>query len=307
MDIRKVVILGSGPAGYTAAIYTSRANLNPLLFEGSEPGGQLTITTEVENYPGFAEGITGPELMNIFKLQAERFGTEIIPERVVEVDLSKRPFYVKGDNSEFKAKTLIISTGATALWLGIPSEDKLRGYGVSACATCDGFFFQNKKVLVIGGGDTAMEEAVFLTRFASEVRVIHRRDALRASKIMQEKAFTNEKISFIWDSVVEEVLGERETGVQGVRYKNVKTGELTNELFDGVFLAIGYVPNTEIFKGQLDMDENGYIITRPGSASTSVKGVFAAGDVQDRVYRQAITAAGTGCMAALEAERFLGE
>lgn len=307
MDIRKVVILGSGPAGYTAAIYTSRANLNPLLFEGPEPGGQLTITTEVENYPGFAEGITGPELMNIFKLQAERFGTEIIPDRVVEVDLSKRPFYVKGDNSEFKANTLIISTGATARWLGIPSEDKLRGYGVSACATCDGFFFQNKKVLVIGGGDTAMEEAVFLTRFASEVRVIHRRDALRASKIMQEKAFTNEKISFIWDSVVEEVLGERETGVQGVRYKNVKTGELTNELFDGVFLAIGHVPNTEMFKGQLDMDENGYIITRPGSASTGVKGVFAAGDVQDRVYRQAITAAGTGCMAALEAERFLGE
>ena len=307
MDIRKVVILGSGPAGYTAAIYTSRANLKPFLYEGPEPGGQLTITTEIENYPGFSEGIAGPELMNIFKLQAERFGTKIISERVVEVDLSKRPFHIIGDTREVKAETLIIATGATARWLGIPSETKLKGYGVSACATCDGFFFQGKKVLVVGGGDTAMEEAVFLTKFASEVRVIHRRDELRASKIMQDKAFANEKISFIWDSVIEEILGEKGTGVQGVRYRNVKTGKTTNEPFNGVFLAIGHLPNTEIFKGQLDMDESGYIITQPGSACTSVEGVFAAGDVQDRIYRQAITAAGTGCMAALEAERFLGE
>ena len=305
MDAKNVVIIGSGPAGYTAAIYTARANLKPLLLEGLQPGGQLTITTEVDNFPGFPEGIMGPELMNILKKQAERFGTEIIPDRVIEVDFSSRPFRLKADTMEVFAEAVIIATGASARYLGLPSEKKLRGYGVSACATCDGFFHRDKKVLVVGGGDTAMEESIYLTNFAAQVRVIHRRDELRASKIMQEKAFRNEKISFIWSSVVEEIVGEQSTGVTAVRYRHVKTEEITEEPFDGVFMAIGHNPNTEIFKGQLDMDETGYIITRPDCTYTSVEGVFAAGDVKDRTYRQAVTAAGSGCMAAIDADRWL--
>ena len=304
---RKVVILGSGPAGYTAAVYTARANLNPLLFEGPEPGGQLIITTDVENFPGFPQGVPGPELMEKMKQQALRFNAEIISESAIEVDLSQRSFNIKSDNRHILTQTLIIATGATARWLNIPSERKMRGFGVSACATCDGFFFQGKKVMVVGGGDTAMEEATFLTRFASQVKVIHRRNELRASKIMQDKAFKNPKIDFIWDSVLQEIIGEPSTGVTAVKYKNVKTAEITEEPFQGVFIAIGHDPNTGIFKGQLDMDGNGYIITKPGTTQTNVVGIFAAGDVQDKIYRQAITAAGSGCMAALEAERFLGE
>ena len=305
MDVRKVVILGSGPAGYTAAIYASRAQLKPLLFEGHQAGGQVTITTEVENFPGFEEGIQGYELMEKMRKQAERFGAEIIADHIGEVDFLQRPFTIKGESNEIRAEAVIICTGASARWLGLESEEKLRGYGVSACATCDGFFFRDKKVMVVGGGDSAMEEAAYLTRFASEVKVIHRRDALRASKIMQQKAFNNPKISFIWDSLVEELIGGRETGLQAVRYRNVKTGEVNEERFDGIFMAIGHTPNTEIFRGQLDLDEQGYIITASNSTRTSVEGVFAAGDVQDKVYRQAITAAGSGCMAALEAERWL--
>ena len=304
---RKVVILGSGPAGYTAAVYTARANLNPLLFEGPEPGGQLIITTDVENFPGFPQGVPGPELMEKMKQQALRFNAEIISESAIEVDLSQRSFNIKSDNRHILTQTLIIATGATARWLNIPSERKMRGFGVSACATCDGFFFQGKKVMVVGGGDTAMEEATFLTRFASQVKVIHRRNELRASKIMQDKAFKNPKIDFIWDSVLQEIIGKPATGVTAVKYKNVKTNQITEEPFQGVFIAIGHDPNTGIFKGQLDMDGNGYIITKPGTTQTNVVGVFAAGDVQDKIYRQAITAAGSGCMAALEAERFLGE
>lgn len=305
MEKRKVVIIGSGPAGYTAAIYAARANLKPLLFEGLQPGGQLTITTDVDNYPGFPEGVMGPEMMNLFRKQAERFDTEIISDIVTEVDFLKKPFYIKSDSLEVQAEAVIVSTGATARYLGLPSEEKLKGYGVSACATCDGFFYRDRKVMVVGGGDTAMEEAVYLTNFASEVRVIHRRDELRASKIMQQKAFENKKISFIWDSTIDEILGEVETGVKGVRLKNLKTGELVEEACDGVFMAIGHTPNTEIFKGQLDMDEIGYLITKPDSTYTSIEGVFAAGDVQDKTYRQAVTAAGSGCMAAIDVERWL--
>ena len=305
MDTRKVVILGSGPAGYTAALYAARADLHPLVFEGIQPGGQLTITTEVENYPGFEEGVMGPELMDIMKKQAERFGAEIVPETVYEVDLSQRPFRVKGDQTEILAETLIIATGASAKRIGIPSEEKLMGYGVSACATCDGFFFRDKKIVVVGGGDSAMEEAIFLTKFASEVKIIHRRDELRASKIMQERASKNEKISFIWNSLIEEIIGEKETGVTAVRIKNVKTGEITEEPMNGVFLAIGHTPNTSFLKGQIDLDENGYIVTEPGRSFTSIEGVYAAGDVHDTLYKQAITAAGAGCKAALDAEKFL--
>lgn len=305
METRKVVILGSGPAGYTAAIYTARADLKPLLFEGTQPGGQLTITTEVENYPGFAEGIMGPELMDVMRRQAERFGTDIVMDRAVEVDLSKRPFLVKGDETEVLAETLIIATGASAKRLGLDSEAKLMGYGVSACATCDAFFFRDKKVMVVGGGDTAIEEATHLTKFASEVKIIHRRNELRASKFMQERAYNDAKLSFIWDSVVVEIVGERETGVKAVRYKNVKSGEITEEPFDGVFLGIGHTPNTHIFQGKLELDANGYIVTTPGRSLTSVAGVFAAGDVHDTLYKQAVTAAGAGCRAALDAEKFL--
>lgn len=305
MEKRRVVIIGSGPAGYTAAIYSARANLKPLMFEGLQPGGQLTITTDVDNYPGFPEGVMGPELMTLFKKQAERFDTKIISDIVTEVDFSKRPFFIKSDSLEVEAEAVIISTGAAARYLGLPSEEKLKGYGVSACATCDGFFYRDRKVMVVGGGDTAMEEATYLTNFASEVRVIHRRDELRASKIMQKKAFNSEKISFIWNSTIDEILGEVGTGVKGVRLKNVKTGEITEEACDGVFMAIGHTPNTQIFQGQLEMDEIGYLITKPDSTYTSVEGVFAAGDVRDKVYRQAVTAAGSGCMAAIDVERWL--
>jgi thioredoxin reductase (NADPH) len=305
MEVRTIVILGSGPAGYTSAIYTARADLKPLLFEGAQPGGQLTITTEVENFPGFAEGIMGPELMNIMRRQAEKFGAEIINDSAREVDLSHRPFTIRGDFTEVQAQALIIATGATARRLGIPSEEKLMGYGVSACATCDGFFFRGKKVLVVGGGDSAIEEAGFLSKFASQVRIIHRRDKLRASKIMRERASNNPKIDFIWDSVVEEILGEKMSGVKAVRYRNVKTNNITEAPFEGVFLAIGHKPNTDVFARQLQMDSAGYIVTQAGSSRTSIEGVFAAGDVQDHIYRQAITAAGSGCIAAIDAERFL--
>ena len=306
-DRYKVVIMGSGPAGLTAALYTARADLEPIVFEGMETGGQLTLTTEVENYPGFPEGILGPELMDSMKKQAERFGSQCVFGEVTDVDFSKRPFKVTTDGKELLADTFIISSGASAKMLGLESERELLGYGVSTCATCDGFFFKDKEIVVVGGGDTAMEEALFLTKFGTKVTVIHRRDKLRASKIMQDRAFANTKIEFIWNTVVKEVIGDRESGVSGVKVKNVKSGKVSKVPCQGFFVAIGHTPNTKIFEGKLDMDENGYIITKERSTQTSIPGVFASGDVQDHVYRQAITAAGTGCMAAIDAEKFLSE
>ena len=305
----RVIIVGSGPAGFTAGLYTARANLNPLLFEGSQPGGQLMITTEVENYPGFENGVMGPELMDTMRKQVQRFGAKSFFKTIVKAELSKKPFKLTADDgSEYTCDSLIIATGASAKLLGLESEKKYMGYGVSACATCDGFFFKNQRVVVMGGGDTAMEEAVYLTKHASEVTVVHRRDELRASKIMQEKAFNNPKIKFQFDSVIDEIVGKEENGslsVTGVKLKNVKSGEITDFPCEGVFMAIGHKPNTDIFIGQLDMDEVGYLITKKSSTETNIPSVFACGDAQDSYYRQAITAAGTGCMAAIDAERYL--
>lgn len=301
----KILIIGSGPAGWTAAIYAARANLSPILFEGPEPGGQLMQTTDVENFPGFPKGILGPDLMQSFREQAKHFGTEIVSERVDEIDVASRPFRVTAKGKTYEAETIIISTGATARRLGLESEKELYGRGVSACATCDGFFFKGKRVVVVGGGDSAMEEASFLTRFASQVTIVHRRNEFRASKIMQDRVRNNPKISILWNAEVTDILGKEAGHVTGIRLKDTETGEVKDMEVDGVFAAIGHVPNTELFVGKIDTDEKGYIKTVPGTTRTSVSGIFAAGDVQDSVYRQAITAAGTGCMAALEAERFL--
>lgn len=297
-----VIIIGSGPAGYTAAIYAARANLSVLMFQGYAIGGQLMLTSEVENYPGFEEGILGPPMMEKFEQQAQRFGTEMIPEDVTEIDFSRRPFTVKADSGEYQARAIIITTGASAQWLGLPSETRLQGRGVSACATCDGFFFKNKDIAVIGGGDTALEEATFLTRYASHVTLIHRRDTLRASKIMQDRAFKNPKISFIWDTEVAEILGD--DAVDGLRLRNLKTHEENVLPVQGIFLAIGHKPNTDLFRGVIEMDKVGYIVPVEHTM-TNIPGVFAAGDVTDHRYRQAVTAAGDGCRAAIDLERWL--
>ena len=302
--VEQVTILGTGPAGLTAAIYSARANLNPLVVAGEQPGGQLTITSDVENSPGFAEPVMGPELMGAFRKQAERFNTRFADGNVVKADLSSRPFTLDlADGRKIRTLTLIISTGASAKWLGLPDEQRLMGKGVSACATCDGFFFRKQDIAVAGGGDTAMEEATFLTRFANSVTVIHRRDKLRASKAMQDKALNHPKIKFVWNAQIENILGEH--GVEGVRYKDMTTGETKELPVKGFFVAIGHQPNTKLFKGQLKMNEHEYLVTEPGTTRTNIPGVFAAGDVADHVYRQAVTAAGTGCMAAIDAERFL--
>jgi thioredoxin reductase (NADPH) len=302
--VHKVIILGSGCAGSTAAIYAARANLKPLVLEGHEPGGQLSLTTAVENYPGFPEGVQGPELVELMKKQAQRFGAEYVLESATAADLSKRPFTLQTAKNAYQAEALIIASGASAKLLGLESERKLIGHGVSTCATCDGFFFRGKEVIVVGGGDTAMEEALFLTKFATKVSVVHRRNELRASKIMAERARKNEKIEFVWDTVITDVLDPAKNAVEAVRLKNVKSGKEETRKIDGVFIAIGHEPNTGIFKGQLEMNANGYLIVKNGS-QTSVEGVFAAGDVHDHVYRQAVTAAGAGCRAAIDAERWL--
>ncbi len=302
---RRVIIIGSGPAGYTAAIYAARANLAPLMFTGVQSGGQLMLTTLVENYPGFVDGLMGPEMMESFRKQAERFGTEMISDDVTAVDFSRRPFVVKVGEQAWSSHTVIVATGASAKLIGLENERKLMGRGVSTCATCDGFFFKDQDIMVVGGGDSAMEEALYLSRLGKTVTVVHRRDALRASKFMQDRAFKNPKIEFVWDSAVDDVLDPAQGKVTGVKLRNVKTGALTERRVDGLFVAIGHRPNTEIFRGQIELLPNDYVKVRPGTTETSVPGVFAAGDVQDFTYRQAVTAAGSGCMAALEAERYL--
>lgn len=307
--VRQVIIVGSGPAGLTAAIYTARANLSPLVIEGEpsstsdQPGGQLMLTTEVENFPGFPTGIMGPELMMNFRSQAERFGAEFVTEKVTRVDFSSRPFKVWVRDTEYQANSVIVSTGARSLMLGLEAESRLLGHGLSTCATCDGFFFRGQEIAVVGGGDSAVEEATFLTKFASKVTMIHRRDSLRASKIMQERALKNPKIEMLWDSVVDDLLGTDK--LEGAVVRNLKTGATTTLPVTGLFVAIGHRPNTDLFTGVLDTDENGYLVTRPGSSYTNIEGVFACGDVQDHTYRQAITAAGSGCMAAIDTERWL--
>ena len=302
-EARNVVILGSGPAGYTAALYAARANLEPLVLKGLEAGGQLMLTTDVENYPGFPDGILGPELMDAMEKQAARFDAEIVAQTATRVDLSERPFGVWAGDQEWRARTLIVATGASAKWLGVPGEERLRGRGVSACATCDGFFFRDRELVVVGGGDTAMEEATFLPKFASKVTIVHRRDEFRASAIMQERARSNPKISVIWDTVVEEILGDG--AVTGVKLRNVRSDETSDHPADGVFMAIGHTPNTSLLEGQLELTEGGYILVQEPTTKTDVPGVFAAGDVTDRIYRQAVTAAGQGCKAAIDAERLL--